>query len=275
MTGMGTRQKIAQAVDAIRSKQKPEFAILLGTGLDGLAEKIKVEREIPYSHIPHFAVPTAPGHMGELVVGMLERRRIVALRGRLHLYEGHSLDQITFPIRVARALGAKGLIVSNACGGLHPLFQKGDLMLIDDQINLMGVNPLIGPNDDTLGPRFPDMSEPYDRAFLELAEKVAVSAGIRVRRGVYAAMTGPCLETRAEYRMLRTMGADVIGMSTVPEVIVGVHCGFRILGLSVVTDLCFPDALHKAELQEIVATARSAEPMMTELVRRFISAARL
>ncbi len=272
---MELRERIAHAVEAIRARQKPEFAVILGTGLDALAEKIKVEREVPYSKIPHFTPPTAPGHRGELVLGTLERRRVVALRGRLHLYEGHTPDEVTFPVRVARSLGARALIVSNAAGGLNPLFSKGDLMLIDDHINLMGTNPLIGPNDDAIGPRFPDLSEPYDRPFLELGEKLAIAAGFPVRRGVYAAMTGPCLETRAEYRMLRTLGADAIGMSTVPEVIAGVHCGFRILGVSVITDLCLPDALKKLSLEDVIATARTTEPMMTELIRRFLAAARL
>lgn len=269
------RERIAHAVEAIRTKQRPEFAIVLGTGLDGLVDRIKVDREVPYSKIPHFLASTAPGHRGELVLGTLEKRRVVALRGRLHLYEGHSCEQVVFPVRVARALGAKALIVSNAAGGLNPLFAKGDLMLIDDHLNLMGTNPLVGPNDESVGPRFPDMSEPYDRAFLELAEKLAIAAGFQARRGVYAAMTGPCLETRAEYRMLRTIGADAIGMSTIPEVIAGVHCGFRILGVSAITDMCLPDSLAKASLADILATARAAEPMMTELIRRFISAARL
>lgn len=272
---MDLRKRIGQAVDAIHARQRPDFAIVLGTGLDGLADRIRVERTIPYDEIPHFAVPTVESHRGELVIGTLEKRRVVALRGRLHFYEGWTLSQITFPVRVARALGAKAMIVSNACGGLNPLFQRGDVMLIDDHINLMGTNPLIGPNDDDLGPRFPDMSEPYDRAFLELAERIAVGSGLHIRRGVYAAMTGPCLETRAEYRFLRTIGADAIGMSTVPEVIVGVHCGFRILGVSVITDMCLPDALRPAKVDEIIATAQATEPMLTEIVRRFVAAARV
>ncbi|MBI2900979.1 MAG: purine-nucleoside phosphorylase [Planctomycetes bacterium] len=272
---MKLRQRIQEAVESVRARQKPEFAIVLGTGLDGLAERIKVDRTVPYSRIPNFSATTVAGHRGDLVFGTLERRRVVALRGRLHFYEGHSLDEVVFPVRVARALGAKALIVSNACGGLNPLFSRGDIMLIDDHINLMGGNPLVGPNDDAVGPRFPDMSEPYDRAFLELAEQVALGAGIRLRRGVYAAMSGPCLETRAEYRMLRTMGADAVGMSTVPEVIAGVHAGFRVLGVSAVTDLCFPECLKKVRLEEIVAIARATEPMMTELVRRFVAAARV
>jgi len=272
---MELRKRIQQAVDAIRVKPRPDFALILGTGLDGLADKIKVERAIAYDEIPHFAVPTSPGHKGELVLGTLERRRVAALRGRLHFYEGWTLSQITFPVRVLRALGAKALLVSNAAGGLNPLFQRGEVMLIDDHINLMGVNPLLGPNDDSLGPRFPDMSEPYDRAFLEIAERIAIGCGIHLHRGVYAAMSGPCLETRAEYRFLRTIGADAVGMSTVPEVIVGVHCGFRILGLSVITDMCLPDALQKANVEEIIGTAQATEPMLTELVRRFVAAARV
>lgn len=272
---MKLREKVAAAVDHLRPRQKPEFAILLGTGLDGLGEKIRVDRAVPYSKIPHFAVPTVSVHRGEMVFGTLEKRRVVAMSGRLHLYEGYTHEQITLPIRVARALGAKALIVSNAAGGMNPLFQKGDLMLIDDHINLMGSNPLLGVTDDALGARFPDMSEPYDRAFQELAEKVSVGLGIRLRRGVYVGLTGPSLETRAEYRMLRMLGADAVGMSTVPEVIVAVQAGFRTLGVSVITDLCLPDHLEKANIQDIISTARAAEPMLTELVRRFVHAARI
>src|SRR5213076_1240433 len=182
---------------------------------------------------------------------------VVAMEGRFHAYEGYTMDQITFPVRVMRALGAKALIDSNACGGLNPAYAKGDLMLIDDHINLMGMNPLIGPNDDTLGPRFPDMCRPYDLEFLSLAEKIAVEEKIAVRRGTYVALTGPCLETRAEYKFLRVIGADVVGMSTIPEVIVGVHGGFRILGVSIVTDVCIPETLTPVDIKEIIHTANA------------------
>ena len=270
---MSLKARIDDAVKAIGAGAAPEFAIILGTGLGGLAEAIQVEKKIPYEYVPHFARSTVASHKGDLVVGTLEGRRVVAMEGRFHAYEGYTMDQITFPVRVMRALGAKALVVSNACGGLNPSYGKGDLMLIDDHINLMNANPLVGPNDDTLGPRFPDMCRPYDAEFLALGEKIAAEEKIPARRGVYAALTGPCLETRAEYRYLRTIGADVVGMSTVPEVIVGVHGGFRILGVSIVTDICIPETLHPVAIQEIIATANEAEPRMTRLLRRFIAKA--
>lgn len=267
------RQRIEEAARAIGTGFRPDFAIILGTGLGGLAGQIKKERSVPYEAIPHFARSTVDSHKGDLILGRLEGRPVVAMEGRFHFYEGYSMEQITFPVRVMRALGAKALVVSNACGGLNPAYAKGDLMLIDDHINLMGANPLIGPNDDSLGPRFPDLCRPYDPEFLGLAEKIAAEERIRAHRGVYAAMTGPNLETRAEYRMLRTVGADVIGMSTVPEVLVGVHAGLRILGVSVVTDLCIPESLHPVNLEEIIAVARDAEPRMTRLLQRFVGRA--
>ncbi len=268
---MSLQQNIAEAVGVIAPPARPEVGIILGTGLGAVAASIRKTDAIPYDKIPHFARSTVQSHKGELILGTLEGKRVVAMEGRFHAYEGYTMDQITFPVRVMRALGAKTLVVSNACGGLNPAYAKGDLMLIDDHINLMGANPLIGTNDDTLGPRFPDMCRPYDADFLRLAEEVAKSEGIRIQRGVYAAMTGPCLETRAEYRMLRLIGADVIGMSTVPEVIVGVHAGLRILGISIVTDLCTPETLHPVKIEEIIATARDAEPRMAALLRGFLS----
>jgi purine-nucleoside phosphorylase len=274
MTGL--RQTIDAAVSSIRKKSalKPDFAIVLGTGLSGLAKSIKSPCKIPYSAIQGFPESTLDWHKGDLLLGKLEGRNVVAMEGRFHLYEGYSCEQITFPIRVMRALGAKMLVVSNAAGGLNPLYRKGDLVLIDDHINLMGVNPLIGRNDDSMGPRFPDMIEPYDRRLLDLAEHVALEEGIRAHRGVYAAMTGPSLETRAEYRMLRTIGADCIGMSTVPEVIVAVHSGMRTLGFSIVTDLCLPDALQPVNIKEIIDTANAAEPRMTRIIRRVVAEAK-
>ena len=188
------------------------------------------------------------------------------MQGRFHRYEGYSLQQVTFPVRVLRALGAETLIVSNACGGMHPLWAPGDLMLIADHINLLGDNPLIGPNDDTLGPRFPDMSEPYDAGLRTMAREVALSHGVTLREGVYVAVQGPNLETRAEYRFLRGIGADVVGMSTVPEVIVAVHGGMKVLGLSIITDNCLPDALQPARLEDIIAVARTAEPTLSAVV---------
>lgn len=271
----GLKKKICEAVARIRKKTKvvPDVAVILGTGLGGFAREIDADCRIDYRHIPHFPESTVISHAGEFVVGKVGGKSVVAMDGRFHFYEGHTLEQITFPVRVMRALGASILIVSNACGGLNPKFGKGAIMLIDDHINLMGVNPLVGPNDDSLGPRFPDMCRPYDPRLLALAERIAREKKIAVRRGVYAAMTGPCLETRAEYRMLKTVGADAIGMSTVPEVIVGVHCGFRIFGISVVTDLCDPDNLKPADIHEIIATANQAEPKVTAIVGGLIARA--
>ncbi len=275
MSPMTLRRRIDEAVQAIGAASPPEIGIILGTGLGGLAAAIQVERKIAYESIPHFAKSTVTSHKGDLVVGTLEGRRVVAMEGRFHAYEGYTMDQITFPVRVMRAMGAKALVVSNACGGLNPSYGKGDLMLIDDHINLLGMNPLIGPNDDALGPRFPDMSRPYDPEFLSLAEKIGAEEKIPVRRGVYVALTGPCLETRAEYRFLRVIGADVVGMSTVPEVIVGVHAGFRILGVSIVTDVCIPETLVPVAVEEIIRVANEAEPRMTKLLRRFVAQVRL
>jgi purine-nucleoside phosphorylase len=272
---MNLKLKIDEAVRVIGADVRPEIGIILGTGLGAVAALIQKTACVPYERIPHFARPTVQSHKGDLLLGTLGGRPVVAMEGRFHAYEGYSMDQITFPVRVMRALGARALIVSNACGGLNPAYAKGDLMLIDDHINLMGANPLIGPNDDSLGPRFPDMCRPYDVDFLRAAEAVGKAEGLKLHKGVYAAMTGPCLETRAEYRMLRTMGADVIGMSTVPEVIVGVHAGLRILGVSIVTDLCTPETLHPVQIDEIIAAARSAEPKMATLLRGFIRSAAL
>lgn len=264
------RRKIDETVRAIGTEFHPEFAIILGTGLGPLAEGIRAESRIPYDRLPHFARPTVTGHKGELILGTIEGRRIVAMEGRFHYYEGYTLEQITFPVRVMRALGARVLMVSNAAGGLNPDFSRGDLMLIEDHINLMGVNPLIGPNDDTLGPRFPDLCRVYDPGLLGAAEEAAAKLGLPVRRGVYAALTGPNLETRAEYRFLRTIGADAVGMSTVPEVLVGIHAGFRILGISIITDLCFPDTLEPVNIEEILRTARESEPRLSGLLREFL-----
>lgn len=253
-----------------KTKIKPAWVVVLGTGLGGLASAIKKDVELPYEAVPHFVRSTAAGHKGGLIFGSIEGKPVMALDGRFHLYEGYSMQEITFPIRVGRALGAKGLIVSNACGGMNPHFARGDIVLIEDHINLMGSNPLVGKNFDALGPRFPDMIEPYSKEFIRHAEKVAMDQKLKVHRGVYVGMTGPCLETRAEYRFLRTIGADMVGMSTVPEVIVGVHAGLKILGISIVTDMCLPDALEPARIEEIIATANKAEPKVTQLVREFI-----
>ena len=256
----------AQAIQALFAK-KPTEAIILGTGLGQLAEQIAVEATIDYSDIPGFPLSTVESHAGRLLCGTLGGRTIVAMQGRFHRYEGYSLHEVTFPVRVLRALGAETLIVSNACGGMHPLWERGDLMLIADHINMLGDNPLVGPNDPSLGPRFPDMSVAYDAPLRALARQVAVEQGITLREGIYVAVVGPNLETRAEYRMLRGLGADVVGMSTVPEVIVARHGGMRVLGLSIITDMCLPDSLQEATLDEIVATANAAQPKLTALVR--------
>jgi purine-nucleoside phosphorylase len=260
---------LAAAVAAVRARtsSEPVAGLVLGTGLGALADEVRVEVAIPYSEIPHFPLSTVETHTGRLLIGELAGRRVAALQGRFHRYEGYTLQQVAFPVRVLYALGARTLIVSNACGGMHPLWRPGELMLIDDHINLLGDNPLVGPNDDALGPRFPDMSEPYDRTLQALAEEVAVAQRIPLRRGVYVAVTGPNLETRAEYRMLRALGADVVGMSTVPEVIVARHMGMRVLGVSIITDACLPDALAPADVAEIIRIAGAAEPQLTALVR--------
>jgi purine-nucleoside phosphorylase len=243
-----------------------EAAIILGTGLGALAEQIEVQVAIPYRDLPNFPLSTVESHSGRLLCGRLAGKTVVAMQGRFHRYEGYTPQQVTFPVRVLRALGAETLIVSNACGGMHPLWAPGDLMLIADHINLLGDNPLIGPNDDALGPRFPDMSEPYDTRLRALAREVALAKGITLREGVYAAVQGPNLETRAEYRFLRMIGADVVGMSTVPEVIVARHGGMRVLGLSIITDQCLPDALEPASVAQIIAVARNAEPKLSAVV---------
>lgn len=272
---MTLHEQVQRAASFIRGGAGvvPDVAVILGTGLGGLAEEIAGRAAIPYADIPGFPVSTAPGHKGELLLGTLAGRRVAAMEGRFHAYEGYTPDQITLPVRVLRALGAKVLIVSNACGGMNPDYRPGDLMFIDDHINLMGFNPLVGPNDERLGPRFPDMSQPYDPGLLALAERIAKEEGICAHRGVYVALTGPCLETRAEYRFLRTIGADVVGMSTVPEVIVAVHCGFRTLGISVVTDRCIPEELEPASVEKILAVAAAAEPKMRAVVRRVVGEA--
>lgn len=261
-------EAVAETVRAIRTRSdlEPEVALILGTGLGGLAERIEVEETIEYGDLPGFAEPTVESHSGRLLLGQLGGRRVAAMQGRFHRYEGYSLQEITFPVRVLRALGAETLIVSNVSGGMNPLWVPGELVLIADHINLLGDNPLIGRNWDDLGPRFPDMSQVYDDGLQATARQVALDLGITLHRGVYVAVPGPNLETRAEYRMLRMMGADVVGMSTVPEVIVAIHGGMKVLGLSIITDACLPDALEPANVTEIIATAGRAEPDLTRLV---------
>ncbi|OGU23744.1 MAG: purine-nucleoside phosphorylase, partial [Gemmatimonadetes bacterium RIFCSPLOWO2_12_FULL_68_9] len=227
----------------------PQIAVVLGTGLGRVAEHLVDAQRVSYAEIPHFPVSTVESHTGELVIGRLGAKIVAAMEGRFHRYEGYSMQQVTYPIRVLRALGTKILIVSNACGGMNPAYQAGDLMLIADHINLMGENPLVGPNDERLGIRFPDMSGPYDGELLALAVKIAREEQITAHQGVYVGVLGPNLETRAEYTFLRLIGADVVGMSTVPEVIVGVHAGFRILGISCVTDRCIPETLKPTTVE--------------------------
>jgi purine-nucleoside phosphorylase len=263
------RKQLQDAIAAIaeRSRLKPEIALILGTGLGRLADEIRSEAAIPYTDIPNFPLSTVETHSGRLLLGELEGRSVVAMQGRFHLYEGYDLRRVAFPVRVMHELGARTLVVSNACGGMHPLWSVGDLVVLDDHINLLGDNPLVGPNLDELGPRFPDMSEPYDRGLQDLAARVALDLRVTLRRGVYVAVPGPNLETRAEYRMLRLLGADVVGMSTVPEVIAARHMAMRVLGISIITDRCLPDALEPASVEAIIRVANEAEPHLTRLIR--------
>jgi purine-nucleoside phosphorylase len=267
--------KIAEAVAFIKVQWKltPRVGIILGSGLGGAAAALTDKVTIPQDTIPHFARSTAHGHSGQLVCGLLEGVPVVVMEGRQHAYEGYPLSQVTFPVRVLKQLGAQLLIVTNACGGLNPQYRTGDLMVIEDHINLLGDNPLIGINDERLGPRFPDMSTPYTPDLIDAALTVARRENFVAHKGVYVAVTGPNLETRAEYRFLRTIGADVVGMSTVPEVLVAVHAGLRVLGISVITDMCLPDALEVATVEHILATARSAEPKLRSIIVSAVRAA--
>ena len=260
---------VAESVRAVRARTAvvPEVAVILGTGLGALADELKADATIPYADVPGFPRPTVETHAGRLLFGMLGKRKVAMMQGRFHRYEGYTLQQVAFPVRVLRALGATTLIVSNVSGGMHPLWSTGDLVLISDHINLLGDNPLAGPNVDAEGPRFPDMSAAYDPQLRKLARDVALEHKIVLREGVYVAVPGPNLETRAEYRMLRAMGADVVGMSTVPEVITAVHQGMRVLGLSIITDNCLPDALEPTSVEQIIAVARGAEPKLAAVVR--------
>jgi purine-nucleoside phosphorylase len=265
------RIRAASQMIRTRSKLKPRLAVILGTGLGALAEEIEAEASIPYEEIPDFPISTVESHSGRLLLGHLSGQPVVAMQGRFHRYEGYTLPQVVFPVRVMRDLGAEILIVSNACGGMNPMWDVGDLMLIADHINLLGDNPLIGPNSDELGPRFPDMSEPYDEALQRRALDVARDEKITLRRGVYVAVSGPNLETRAEYRFLRMIGADVVGMSTVPEVLVALHGGMRVLGISIITDSCLPDALKPASVEQIIKVAGAAEPKLTLLIKNVVA----
>lgn len=267
-----TWTQVQEAVGWLRARSgfAPRVGLILGTGLGDLAGQIEPVLTAPFAEIPHFVPSTAESHAGNLVLGSLGGQPVVAMQGRVHYYEGYSMKQITLPVRVMRALGATTLIMSNAVGGMNPQLRPGDLTVVTDHINLMGDNPLVGPNDDRLGVRFPDMSEPYARDYIELIEAVALEQRIPLRRAVYVAVAGPNLETAAEYRFLRAAGADTVGMSIVPECLVAVHGGMRVLGLSVVTDACFPDALHPANVEEIIRVAREATPRLEALVTAFL-----
>lgn len=265
-------EMINETLEVIRKKTTDNFeiGIILGTGLGGLVSEIKIDHEIDYSELPHFPLSTAESHQGKLIFGKINGKNVVAMQGRFHYYEGYTMQQITYPVRVMKFLGVKTLLVSNACGGMNPIYQRGDVMIMTDHINLLGDNPLIGKNEYDLGPRFPDMSEPYNKELMKLAEEVALENRIKVQKGVYVAVPGPNLETRAEYRFLRSIGADVVGMSTVPENIVANHMGMRVLGFSIITDECFPESLKPVDVEEIIATAMAAEPKMTLIMKEVI-----
>lgn len=264
--------QINSAVEYIRKHTDivPEVAVILGTGLGALAHQVEGQLEIPYEKIPHFSVSTLEAHAGNLVFGKIEGKEVVVMQGRFHYYEGYSMKEITFPVRVMRALGAETLIVSNAAGSMNEYIEAGDIMIITDHINLMGDNPLIGINDDSLGPRYPDMYDAYSPDLIDLAYKVAIEQKIRIHKGVFVAVTGPNLETPAEYRFLRQADADTVSMSTVPEVIVAVHSSMKVLGLCCVTDKCTPDVLGPVDIAEIIRIANEAEPKLTKLVAEVI-----
>jgi purine-nucleoside phosphorylase len=264
-------QAAAEAIKKILPSPAPKAAVILGTGLGGLTSQIKKTRDLSYKKIPHFPVSTVESHAGRVVAGMLGEKPVLAFDGRFHLYEGWTFEQLTMPVRVAKAVGAEVLFLSGAVGGMNPQHEKGDLVLLEDHINLLPGNPLIGPNDDRLGPRFPDMCRAYDRELLSRALEICLEERIAAHRGVYVAVSGPNLETRAEYRFLRALGADVVGMSTVPEAIVAVHAGLRTFAATIVTDRCLPDALEPAQIDEIIAVANAAEPKLTRLVSRLIN----
>ena len=264
--------KIKETIEYLtgRIPFKPEIGIILGTGLGGLVNEIDIHHTIPYEFIPNFPVSTVQGHHGQLIFGTMGGKSIVAMQGRFHYYEGYTMQQITYPERVMKMLGVNTLLVSNACGGMNPFYRRGDVMLIADHINLLGDNPLIGKNADEFGPRFPDMSEAYSKELIALAERIALENKIHVHKGVFVAVSGPNLETRAEYRFLRGIGADVVGMSTVPECIVANHMGMKVLGISIITDECFPDALKPVSLEEVIAAANEAEPKMSLIMKEVV-----
>jgi len=265
-------EMMQEATSFIRSRTQvvPEVGIVLGTGLGGLAGDIDTDEVIPYDQIPGFQTLTVEFHQGQLIIGDLSGRKVVALQGRFHYYEGFSMQEITFPVRVMKALGAKVLVISNAAGGMNPKFVKGDIVVITDHINLLGDNPLIGVNEKELGSRFTDMSRPYSQRLSALVHSVAADHGIELKEGVYVSVAGPSLETRAEYRFLRIIGADMVGMSTVPETIVAVQMGMEVLGLTIISDLCFPESLEPVDIGEIIRTCENAEPQLTLLIKELM-----
>ncbi|HOV91879.1 MAG TPA: purine-nucleoside phosphorylase [Candidatus Kapabacteria bacterium] len=266
------KEKINQAIEKIRevTDSKPRIGIILGTGLGGVVDKVAIKRKISYTEIPHFPLSTVETHAGNLLFANENGKELVIMQGRTHFYEGYSMKEITFPIYVMKALGVKYLMVSNTAGSVNPYIPRKSIMLIDDHINLLGDNPLIGKNDSSFGPRFPDMSQPYSRRLMNYAEEIALEEKIKIYKGVYAAMTGPSIETRAEYRMLRAIGADVVGMSTVPECIVANYLGMEVFGASIITDECSPDALVPLTLEEILDAARTVEPSLVKLIVKLI-----
>ncbi|MFP4381682.1 MAG: purine-nucleoside phosphorylase [Candidatus Sumerlaeia bacterium] len=263
------RQQISEAVEAIRAESdvQPRIGIICGTGMGELANQVENATVIPYDTIPNFPVSTVESHKGNLVLGKISGQPVMVMQGRFHFYEGYAMKQITFPVRVMKAMGCEMMLVMNAVGSMNPLIRRGSLVFIDDHINFMGQNPLIGPNDDDMGLRFPDMSEPYSQKLIALGEDVALKQEQKTHRGVLIGVTGPNLETRAEYRAFRMWGADTVGMSTIPEVIVAVHAGLKVLGISVVSDECYPDALEEAKLEDILAAMAEAGPKLDKLVR--------
>jgi purine-nucleoside phosphorylase len=264
--------KIEETLNVIsrHTQEKYPIGIILGTGLGGLVKEIDIKVQIDYAELPHFPLSTVESHQGKLIFGKLNGKNVVAMQGRFHFYEGYSMQQITYPVRVMKFLGVETLLISNAAGGMNPLFRKGDLMIIVDHINLLGDNPLIGKNEDSLGPRFPDMSEPYSLELINKAEQTALENKIKIEKGVFVSVPGPNLETKAEYKFLRAIGADAVGMSTVPENIIANHMGMKVFGMSIITDECFPDSLKPVNLEEIIAAAMKAEPKMTMIMKELI-----
>jgi purine-nucleoside phosphorylase len=269
---LGLLEKIESARTYIQERVSGsvEIGIILGTGLGSLANRLEVEAEIPYGDIPYFVQPTVDGHAGKWICGKLAGKKVAVLQGRLHFYEGHSMADIAFPVRVLKALGARALVVTNISGGINPTFKMGDLMAITDHINFLGTNPLIGVNHEALGPRFPDMSDPYHKGYVAKLMTMATEKGLVLRQGVYACMSGPCLETAAEYRMLRILGADAVGMSTVPEVIAAIHVGLKVAAMSIITDICDPDQLKPINIPEIMRVVGESEPKLANFIEALV-----